>query len=97
MRLACVWTADQEDVVGVVEEVAAMKLTDQRLVDLAGGKIEAIQITIGGKAGGFGLIGTRSHPRSAVSAFRSYDRIGMAASNACDPCSVSSPTACAMP
>jgi hypothetical protein len=32
MRLASVWTADQKDVVGVVEEVAAMKFTDQRLV-----------------------------------------------------------------
>src|SRR5690606_11940724 len=35
--------------------------------------------------------------RSAVSALRSWDRIGMAASNAGDPCSVKSPTAWAMP
>ncbi|TCK16751.1 mutator family transposase [Ancylobacter aquaticus] len=35
--------------------------------------------------------------RSAVSAFKSCERIGMAFSKAGDPCSVSSVTACAMP
>ena len=38
-----------------------MKLADECLVDLAAGKIEAIQITIGRKAGGLELIGGRSH------------------------------------
>jgi hypothetical protein len=42
MRLARAGTADQDDVVGLVEEVAAMKLADQRLVDLTAGEVEAV-------------------------------------------------------
>lgn len=61
MRLARAGTADEDDVVGVAEEVAAMKLTDQRLVDLTAGEVEAVQITIGRKAGRLELVGSRSH------------------------------------
>ncbi len=35
MRLACAGTADQDDIVGVLQELAAMELTGERLVDLA--------------------------------------------------------------
>jgi glutamate-1-semialdehyde 2,1-aminomutase len=59
--LARAGPADQDDVVGTVHEVAAMKLTDQRLVDLAAGEVEAVQVTIGRKACGLELIGGRSN------------------------------------
>ncbi len=35
MRLACARIADQDDIVGVLQELAAVKLANQRLVDLA--------------------------------------------------------------
>lgn len=69
VRFARAGSADQNDVVGVVEEVAAMKLADERLVDLAAGKIKAIQITIGRKASCFELIGRRTN-----FTFRGVDR-----------------------
>ena len=94
MRLARAGAADQDDVVGVLQELAAMELTHERLVDLAAGEVEAGEVAIGRKAGGLELIGRRSAPPvSAVSAFSSCDRIGTAASKAGEPCSVSSPTA----
>jgi hypothetical protein len=68
-----------------------MELTCERFVDLAAGEVEAGEIAIVWKAGGLELIGRRSD--LSVSAFRSCDRIGMAASKAGEPCSVSSPTA----
>jgi hypothetical protein len=34
MRFACARTADQYDVVGVIEELATMELAYERLVDL---------------------------------------------------------------
>lgn len=49
MRLARAGTTDQNDIVGVVEEVAAMKLLHERLVDLAAGEVEAVQIKIARK------------------------------------------------
>jgi hypothetical protein len=90
-------TADQDDIVGHAHKLTAMELADQRFVDLAAGKVEAGQISIDREARRLELIGDRSTSRSAVSAFRSCDRIGTAASNAGDPCSMSSVTACAMP
>ncbi|KQS82507.1 hypothetical protein ASG58_03835 [Rhizobium sp. Leaf383] len=62
VRLARAGTSDQDpmgdagstcrtrDGVGVVEEVAAMKLLHEGLVDLAAGEVEAIQITVGREA-----------------------------------------------
>ena len=44
--LALAGTADKNDVVVVVEEVAAMKLLHERLVALAAGEVEAVQITV---------------------------------------------------
>ena len=46
MRLARAGTADENDIAGLIEEVATMTLTDQRLVDLTAGEVEAVQITI---------------------------------------------------
>src|ERR1700722_2864025 len=60
MRLAGTGAADQDDVVGVFQELAAMELTRERLVDLAAGEVEAGEIAIVRKAGGLELIGRRS-------------------------------------
>ena len=57
MRLARAGAADQDDIVGVFQELAAMELTRERLVDLAAGEVEAGQVAIVWKAGGFELIG----------------------------------------
>ena len=57
MRLARAGAADQDDIVGVFQELAAMELTRERLVDLAAGEVEAGKIAIVLKAGGFELIG----------------------------------------
>src|SRR5277367_5734282 len=57
MRLACAGAADQDDVVRILQELAAMKLTGERLVDLAAGEVEAGKVAIVRKAGGFELIG----------------------------------------
>ena len=61
MRLARAGAADQDDIVGVFQELAAMELTCERLVDLAAGEVEAGKIAIVRKAGGLELIGRRSH------------------------------------
>src|SRR5580693_8933062 len=61
MRLACAGTADQDDIVGVLQELAAMELTGERLVDLAAGEVEAGKVAIVRKAGRFELIGGRAH------------------------------------
>ncbi len=61
VRLARAGAADQNDVVGVVEEFAPVELLHERFIDLAAGEVEAIQITIGRKAGGLELICSRSH------------------------------------
>jgi hypothetical protein len=41
MRFARAWAADQDDVVRVLEKLAAVKLANERLVDLAAGEVEA--------------------------------------------------------
>ena len=60
MRLARAGTADQNDIIGIVEEVAAMKLLHERLVDLAAGEVEAVQIAVGREACRLELICGRS-------------------------------------
>src|SRR5579863_2770628 len=57
MRLARAGAADQDDIVGVFQKVAAMELTCERLVDLAAGEVEAGEIAIVRKASGLELIG----------------------------------------
>ena len=44
MRLAGTGAADQDDIVGVFQELAAVELTRERLVDLAAGEIEACKV-----------------------------------------------------
>ncbi len=60
MRLARAWATYQNDVVGLLEEFATIKLAHQGLVDLAAGKVEAVQVPIGWKACRLELIGSRS-------------------------------------
>jgi hypothetical protein len=93
MRLACAGAADEDDIVGVLQKLATMQLTCEGLVDLTAGEVKARKIAIVRKAGGFVDLTSLS----AVSAFRSCDKIGSAVSKAGGPCSVSSPTAWAMP
>ena len=40
MRLPRAGAADQDDIVGVFQELASVELTRQRLVDLAAGEVE---------------------------------------------------------
>ena len=49
MRLACARAADQDDIVGVFQELAATELTRERLVDLTAGEVKASKIAIVGK------------------------------------------------
>ena len=59
MGLAGAGAADQHDVVGVVDELAAMQLAHQRLVDLAAGEVEAGEVAVGREAGSLELVGDR--------------------------------------
>jgi len=43
--------ADQGDIVGFFQELAPMKLADERLADLAAGKLEAFRVAAVRKAG----------------------------------------------
>jgi hypothetical protein len=55
--LACARSADQDDVVGAVDELAPMQLADHGLVDLAGGEGEPCQVLVGREARGLEVIG----------------------------------------
>jgi len=44
MRLARAGASDQDDVVSVLQELAFMELTNERLVDLAAGEVEAGEV-----------------------------------------------------
>ena len=57
MRLARAGAADQDDIVGVFQELAAVELMCERLADLAAGEVEAGEIAIVREAGGLELIG----------------------------------------
>ena len=46
VRLAGSGTADEDDVVGVLQELASVELARQRLIDLAAGEVEAGEIAI---------------------------------------------------
>ena len=59
VRLARARAADQDDVVRVLQELAAMKLADERLVDLAAGEVEAGKVAVVREAGGLELVGGR--------------------------------------
>src|ERR1700735_5607469 len=45
-RLPRAGPADQDDIMGVIQELAAVELTRERLVDLAAGEVEAGKIAI---------------------------------------------------
>ena len=62
VRLARAGAADQDDIVGVLQELAAMQLADERLVDLAAGEVEAGEVAVVRKAGSLELVGGRSAP-----------------------------------
>lgn len=59
--LAGTGTTDQDDVVRVVEELAATELAHERLIDLAAGEVEAGEVAIGREAGGLELVSGRAH------------------------------------
>ncbi len=52
MRFPRAGAADQDDIVGVFQELASVELTCERLVDLTAGEVEAGEIAIVRKAGG---------------------------------------------
>jgi hypothetical protein len=56
-RLPRAGTADQDVIVGVFQELAAMELTCERLVDLAAGEVEASKIAIVRESSGLELVG----------------------------------------
>ena len=47
MRLPRAGAADQDDIMGVIQELAAVELTRERLVDLAAGEVEAGKVSDG--------------------------------------------------
>src|SRR4051812_14921519 len=57
MGLSRTGPADQDDVVGVLQELATVKLAHQSLVDLATGEVEAGEIAVVRKTRRFELIG----------------------------------------
>lgn len=61
MGLSGARTANQHDIVGNIDKVATVKLSDQRLVDLAAGKVEAGKIPIGREPRDLELIGDGPH------------------------------------
>ena len=74
MGFSRAWSANQDDIVSPVDELAAMQLPRESFVDLAGGKIERGQILVGWKArrraGDVGRAPWRQlHPASRAAAF----------------------------
>jgi hypothetical protein len=55
VRLARAGAEDQDDVVSVLQELAAVKLAYERLVDLAAGEVEAGEVTIVRESSGLEL------------------------------------------
>jgi hypothetical protein len=52
MRLARTGAADQDDIVRILQELASVELTRQRLIDLTAGEVEAGEVSIVREAGG---------------------------------------------
>src|ERR1700685_4069087 len=57
VRFACARAADQDDIVSIFQELAAMELSYERLVDFAAGEVEAGEVAIRRKARRLELIG----------------------------------------
>ena len=60
MRLSGFGASDEDDIVGIADELAPMELSHQRFVDLARGKIESGQLLVSGEARGPNLVSDRS-------------------------------------
>src|SRR5271154_6188105 len=61
MRFTRAWTADQDNVVPVLEELAFVELAHERFVHLTAGEVEAGKVAIVRKVGGLKLVGGRPH------------------------------------
>src|SRR4051794_37204434 len=59
MGFARAGATDEDNIVGVLQELATVKLAHERLVDLASGKVKAGKVAIVRKARGFELVGGR--------------------------------------
>jgi len=81
----------------VLQELAAMKLAHQGLVDLAAGEVEAGEIAIVRKARGLELVRDRSHLPVGDFRLQELRQDRQRGLEGWEPCSVSSLTACAMP
>ena len=68
MRLARAGAADQDDIVGVFQELASVELAQLRLVDLAAGEVEASKIAIVREASGLELVARKAGGSSAKGA-----------------------------
>ncbi len=97
MCFACARAADQDNVLGPIQELASVQLAHSCLVDLAGGEVVSGDVLIGRETGGIHMIGDGANLRSAISALSNCDSIGTAASKAGAPCSIRSMTPGAMP
>ena len=60
VRFACARAADQDDIVSIFQELAAMELSYERLVDFATGEVEAGKVAIVWETGRLELVGRRS-------------------------------------
>ncbi len=60
MRLSGSGSSDEDDIIGIVDELAAMELSHQRFIELAGGEVESGQILVGGEARHLDLVSDRS-------------------------------------
>ena len=56
VRLARAGDADQDRVMSVVQELAMMRLAEERLIDIAAGEVEAGEVAIVRKSSGLELI-----------------------------------------
>ena len=61
MRLAGARPADQDDIVGHIDEVTPMKLADEGFIDFAAGKVEARKVAVSGEPGALQLVGHGPH------------------------------------
>lgn len=61
MGLACAGSSDKDEVVSVFQEMAGIKILDQRFIHRCPGKLKAIQVLSHGETGNTHLIPDRSY------------------------------------
>ena len=61
MRFPCAGSTDQHHILGSIQELASMELADQSFTDLAGAEVEGGQVLVCREAGGFHVVGGRTH------------------------------------